>query len=146
MSAREDSAPGLTELAGLITFRVGAWHDFGYETPPAPECKPIPPLGERSAQAINAGHEAIEAIDELTRQLYALREQLVSELRQDEDLRAERVDAMLAESRRQRSADPDAPSCGCPVDNGLVRHAKATCTDPVVARLGWYFDGQERQS
>jgi hypothetical protein len=45
-----------------------------------------------------------------------------------------------------RSADPDAPSCGCPADNGLVRNAQATCTDPVVARLGWYFDGQERQS
>ena len=99
-----DFSHGLEELAGLITFRVGAWHDFGYETPPTPECKPVPPLGERSAQAIKAGHEAIEAIDELTRQLYALREQLVSELRQNDDLTAERVDAMLARLREERQS------------------------------------------
>lgn len=91
-----DFSRSIEELAGLINFQVGAWHDFGYETPPTPECKPIPPLGERSAQAIKAGHEAVGAIDELTRQLYALREQLVGELRQDEDVRADRVDAMLA--------------------------------------------------
>lgn len=99
-----DLSYGLEELAGLITFRVGAWHDFGYEVPPAPECKAIPPLGERSAEAIKAGHEAIESIDELTRQLYLLRDQLITELRQDEDLRAARVDAMLAE-RGQAAVD-----------------------------------------
>jgi hypothetical protein len=147
MSANEDLSIGLAEQAQLIQWHVGVWHDLGYPEPlPSPDCKPIPPLGERSADAIKGGHEAIKDIDELTRQLYALRSQLVGELRQDEDVRAARVDAMLAERRRQRSADPDAPSCGCPVDNGLVRHARAMCTDPVVARLGWYFDGQERQS
>ena len=99
-----DFSHGLEELAGLINFRVGAWHDFGYETPPAPECKSIPPLGERSAEAIKAGHEAIETIDELTRQLYGLRSQLVGELRQDEDVRAERVDAMLARLRQERQS------------------------------------------
>lgn len=51
---------GLEELAGLIHFRVGAWHDFGYEDPPAPDCATIPPLGERSAAAVNAGYEARE--------------------------------------------------------------------------------------
>jgi hypothetical protein len=91
----DDFSHGIEELAGLINFRVGAWHDFGYEVPPTPDCKPIPPLGERSAQAIKAGHEAIEAIDELTRQLYALRSQLIGELRQDEDVRTARVDALL---------------------------------------------------
>lgn len=91
-----DFSQGLEDLAGLINFRVGAWHDFGYEAPPTPGCKPIPPLGERSAEAIKAGHAAIAAIDELSRQLYALRSQLASELRQDEDMRAARVDAMLA--------------------------------------------------
>ncbi len=96
-----DFSRGLEDLAGLINFQVGAWHDFGYEVPPAPECKPIPPLGERSAEAITAGHEAIEAIDELSRQLYRLREQLISELRQDEDLRAVRVDALLARRRQE---------------------------------------------
>jgi hypothetical protein len=99
-----DFSHGIEELAGLIDFQVGAWHDFGYETPPTPECKPVPPPGERSAQAIKAGHEAIEAIDELTRQLYALREQLVGELRQDSDVRADRVDAMLARLRQERQS------------------------------------------
>lgn len=101
--AAGDIAAGLAELAGLINFRVGAWHDFGYATPPAPECKAIPPLGERSAEAIRAGHLAIEAIDELTGKLDALRAQLARELRQDEDIRAVRVDAMLAGHRARRA-------------------------------------------
>ena len=100
-----DDSDGIEELAGLINFRVGAWHDFGYEMPPTPECKPIPPLGERSAEAIKAGHEAIDAIDELTRQLYSLRSQLVGELRQDEDVRAARVDALLEQGRQLRQED-----------------------------------------
>jgi hypothetical protein len=98
----DDFSHGIEELAGLINFRVGAWYDFGYEMPPAPGCKPIPPLGERSAEAIKAGHEAIEAIDELTRQLYALRTQLAGELRQDEDVRAARVDELLERCRQLR--------------------------------------------
>ena len=101
-----DFSHGIAELADLIDFHVGAWKDFGYEVPPAPECKPVPPLGERSAQAVRAGHEAIGAIDELTRQLCRLREQLVGELRQDEDLRAARVDAMLARRRHEPQPEP----------------------------------------
>ena len=93
-----DFSRGLEDQAGLISFQVAAWRDLGYETPPTPDCKPIPPLGERSAAAIKAGHAAIDAIDELTRQLYALRGQLLGELRQDSDIRAARVDAMLAGS------------------------------------------------
>jgi hypothetical protein len=92
--------PGIQELADLINFYVGAWHDFGYEVSPAPDCKPVPPLGERSAAAVKGGHDAVKAIDALTRQLYTLRDQLVGELRQDEDLRAARVDAMLARDTR----------------------------------------------
>lgn len=99
-----DYSRGLAELAGLINFQVGAWRDFGYEAPPMPDCKAIPPLGERSADAIKAGHEAVEAIDELTRQLWRLREQLVGELREDSDIRAARVDAMLAERRQERES------------------------------------------
>lgn len=98
----DDFSHGIEELAGLINFRVGAWHDFGYQMPPTPECKPIPPLGERSAEAIKAGHEAIKAIDELTRQLYALRSQLSGELRQDEDVRAARADELLRRCREER--------------------------------------------
>jgi hypothetical protein len=95
MPAREClTAPDLSDdLAEGVTGLVGAWHDFGYETPPAPHCKPIPPLGERSADAIKAGHAAVKAIDELTRQLHALRGQLCAELRQDEDARMARLDA-----------------------------------------------------
>ena len=95
----DGAAAGLEELAGLIHFRVGAWQDFGYAEPPTPECTPIPPLGERSAKAIEAGHEAIKDIDQLIARLHQVRAELVNELRQDEDIRAARVDAMLAERR-----------------------------------------------
>jgi hypothetical protein len=57
----------------------------------------IPPLGERSAKAIEAGHEAVKDIDRLITRLHRVRQQLVSELREDSDIRAARVDAMLAE-------------------------------------------------
>ncbi len=99
-----DHSHGIAELADLISFQVGAWHDFGYEVPPAPDCKAIPPLGERSAAAIKAGHEAVEAVDELTRQLYRLREQLVGELREDSDIRGARVGEMLARRRQERQS------------------------------------------
>jgi hypothetical protein len=36
-----------------------------------------------------------------------------------------------------------AASCGCPEDDGLVRHQRGLCTDPAVARLGWYFEPAE---
>jgi hypothetical protein len=92
----DGAAAGLEDLAGLINFRVGAWQDFGYAEPPTPGCATIPPLGDRSAKAIEAGHEAIKDIDRLITRLHQVRAQLVSELRQDEDIRAARVDAMLA--------------------------------------------------
>lgn len=103
-----DLSVGIAEQADLINFRVGAWQDFGYGTPPTPRCKPIPPLGERSAEAIKAGHAAIADIDQLIAQLHALRGQLVSGLRQDEHIRGRRVDRMLAESRelRQEGGQP----------------------------------------
>jgi NMD protein affecting ribosome stability and mRNA decay len=71
-----------------------------------PHYATIPPLGERSAKAIEAGHEAIKDIDQLIAQLHQVREQLVSELRQDEDIRAARVDALL-ERRRQLQQEAD---------------------------------------
>jgi len=88
---------GIEETAGLLNLRIAEWHDFGYVTPPAPTCKTIPPLGKRSAEAIKAGHGAIEVIDEIVRDLHRLRDQLVGELRTDEGIRAVRLDAMLAE-------------------------------------------------
>jgi len=142
-----DFSHGINELADLINFQVGAWHDFGYEVPPTPDCKPVPPLGERSAEAIRAGHEAIEAIDQLTRQLYMLREQLVGELRRDEDIRADRVDALLAELRAGRDEatavgvdEPQpapvhvCPHCGAEDDDEAVisRHmAREHAAEPV---------------
>jgi hypothetical protein len=117
-----DLSSGIEELAGLINFRVGAWHDFGYETPPAPDCKPIPPLGERSSAAIKAGYDAVKEIDQLTRQLYALRQQLVGELRADEDARAIRVDALLAEFRARRAGSDTAICATC----GSFEHGSLT--------------------
>ena len=120
--------PGIEEAVGLLNFRIGAWHDFGYVTPPTPGCKTIPPLGERSAEAIKAGHGAVEVIDEIVRGLYRLREQLVSELRADEDIRAGRVEAMLAEYRARREAEAApagaaaAPPCGSPATRAEFGH------------------------
>ena len=30
--------------------------------------------------------------------------------------------------------------CECPEQDGKIRHQRATCTDPIVARLNWYAD------
>ena len=90
--------PGIEETAGLLNLRIAEWHDFGYATPPSPACKTIPLLGERSAEAIKAGHGAIEVIDEIVRDLHRLREQLVRELRADQDARAGAVTRREAEA------------------------------------------------
>ena len=90
MADQHANTDGLEELAGLIHFRVGAWHDFGYENPPAPDCATIPPLGERSAHAIEAGGEALKDIDQLIARLHRVRAQLADELQQDEDIRTGR--------------------------------------------------------
>jgi hypothetical protein len=50
---------------------------------------------------------------------------------------------MAAATRRlnkiaAKSRQPEPRDCDCP-DNGLVvRHDRASCTDPVVAELDWY--------
>ena len=94
-----DLSVGLIEQAELIQWYIGVWHDLGYPEPlPTPDCRPIPPLGHRPAGAIEGGHEAIADIDKMSRQLYAIREQLVGELRQDQDIRMARVDKLLGES------------------------------------------------
>ena len=80
----------LEGLAGTINGLVGAWEDFGYAEPPTPECATIPPLGQRSATAIKAGHEAVKDIDQLIARLHQVRAQLVSELRQDAGIRMAR--------------------------------------------------------
>ncbi len=106
MSASKDLSIGLAEQAQLIQWHVGVWHDLGYPEPlPSPDCHPIPPLGKRPASAIKGGYDAIKDINELIRQLHALRGQLVSELRQDEDIRATEVDAMLADLKARREGE-----------------------------------------
>jgi hypothetical protein len=32
------------------------------------------------------------------------------------------------------------PACGCPVQDGMVRHQRGACTDPVVIKLGWFYE------
>jgi hypothetical protein len=98
MTAPDPSA-GLVELAGLINWHVGVWADLGYENPPTPGCHRIPPLGDRPAEAIKGGHDAVEDIDRMMRQLHGLRARLVSEMRQDEDLRLARLDAKYGPTR-----------------------------------------------
>lgn len=91
------NAGDIEGLAGEINVLIGAWEEFGYADPPLPGCAPVPPLGQRSAAAITAGHEAIDGIDKLTRRLYEIRNQLVGELRKDSDIRGRRIDAMIAD-------------------------------------------------
>lgn len=108
----------ITELAAVINFYVGAWHEFGYENPPSPECKAIPPLGQRSADAAQAGHQAVKEIDALIATVHRLRTQLVSELRKDEDLHNKHIDKMLVQPRPGSGLfDPQATcrKCGAPI-------------------------------
>lgn len=86
-----DLSHGLEDMAGLIGWYVGVWHELGYENPPTPECKAIPPLGERSAKAVKGGRDAIQAIDKLIIRLHALRAQLGVELRTDGDVKLARA-------------------------------------------------------
>lgn len=90
------NAGDIEGLAGEINGLIAQWEDYGYADPPMPGCRPVPPLGQRSAMSIRAGHKAIDQIDALTRRLHQVREQLAGELRQDSDIRAKRIDEMLA--------------------------------------------------
>ena len=94
---------GIEDTAGLLAVRIAIWNDTGYPEPlPFEGAHPIPPLGQRSADNIKAGHGAVEVIDEIVRDLHRLRDRLIVELRTDEDVRGRRVDAMLAEERARR--------------------------------------------
>jgi hypothetical protein len=54
---------------------------------------------------------------------------------------AERRLAEQAMQRHQPRASLDPPrACDCPERDGRIRHQRATCTDPVAAKLGWYAD------
>jgi hypothetical protein len=119
---------GIEDAARLLNFRVGAWNDLGYPEPlPFEGAHPIPPLGQRSADNIKAGHGAIEVIDEIVRELHSLRGRLIIELRTDGDIRAVRVDAMLAEARALR--------CGSPATCGEFGHEHPHIDDAVSTPL-----------
>jgi hypothetical protein len=87
-----DLAAATAESAELLALQIGQWEHLEY-----PEN--VPPLGQRNAEAIEAGHAAIDTIDKIIRGLHELRSQLVGELRKDADIRNERIDRMLAEYR-----------------------------------------------
>lgn len=84
-------ADDLTQIAGL----VGAWNHFGC-VDPTPKCVAIPPLGERSGEAARSGHDAVEAIDRLTRNLHGLRSLLVNELGKSADMALRRAEETIA--------------------------------------------------
>ena len=72
MSGTGEWSPGpLLDEVGLLGVRIGAWNHFRYpgDTPAA---------GEHTAEAIRAGHGAIEVIDQIIRDLHGLRGQLAS--------------------------------------------------------------------
>ena len=60
---------------------------------------PRQPAAERppAAEHIAAGHAAVADVDAMLRELHAVRSRLVRELRQDEDVRARRVDLYLSQ-------------------------------------------------
>lgn len=51
-----------------------------------------------------AANTAMDAIDTMLRELHAMRERLVGEIRTSDDATAARVDAMLARCREERGA------------------------------------------
>ena len=76
-----DLAASMAESAELMALHIGQWQHLEY-----PEN--VPPLGQRNADAIVAGHAAICTIDRMIRSLCELRVQLTAELQEDEDIRA----------------------------------------------------------
>lgn len=60
------------------------------------------------------GHDAIDAIDHLLREMYGIRAALITEIRVDEDERAVLVDRLLAQCRAEREARAGAaPGTAC---------------------------------
>jgi hypothetical protein len=47
----------------------------------------------------------------------------------------------MPETQVERSPEPGRQQCDCRKVDGMIYHQRATCTDPVAARLGWYADG-----
>lgn len=54
------------------------------------------------ADVTKAGHDAVDRLDRITRDLYAIRSRLVGEIRTSQDAAAARTDALLARLRAER--------------------------------------------
>jgi hypothetical protein len=90
-SSATPAGPGCEDEARLIAVLIGIWNDSGYPEPlPFEGAHPIPPLGQRTAGHIKAGHGAIGAIGALIRDLQVVRARLVTQMRADEGTRAAR--------------------------------------------------------
>jgi hypothetical protein len=111
-----------------IALLIGIWNDNGYPEPlPFETAHPIPPLGQRDAANIKAGHGAIKAIDEAFRDLYRLREHLVGELRADEDARNARGDKIPAEAHPRGDAACDETCPATPAHRALIGQDTFKC-------------------
>ena len=86
-----DAAGQLAGLAADLGVLIARW---GTDTA----------AGEREPDAIRAGHAAVEAIDDMLRELHRARHKLTAAIRADQDATAAQVDAMLAEARARREA------------------------------------------
>jgi hypothetical protein len=118
VSGTGEWSPGpLLELAELLGGQVGAWNHMQYPDQ-------VPAAGQHSAEAITAGHDAVRVIDEMIRDLHALRGQLVAELRADDDANLRRD---VPRSGPLAGPVPEAPVCaGCGSAGQLspVRHRR----------------------
>lgn len=72
---------------GQLNHHIGVWENFGYHNPPSPDATKVRPLGQRTASAIAGAHAAIGDVDSLIANLTTIKDQLVAEIRQDEDWR-----------------------------------------------------------
>ena len=75
----------LEDLMGVLSIALGQWERRD-ETRPQPEVR-------------RAANKAVDAIDAMLGELYALRSRLLDEMRDSDDATAARVDALLATSR-----------------------------------------------
>lgn len=92
--------------------------------------------GPDSAARVRAGHDAITAIDNAMRALYATREHLVTEIHNDNIERAARVDELLARVRAERFGHPDGYDYRRETDDQAADDGPE---QPGVA--GWRVDG-----
>jgi hypothetical protein len=84
-----DPMTGLHDEIGTLGVAPARWSERD-DTRPQPEIR-------------QAANTAVDAVDELTRRLFALRRHPVTEIRASDDATAARVDALLA---RQREPEP----------------------------------------